>query len=301
VTTDKKAGASVRYIKDDSNYVSTVTGNDGKVYGCVQVGTQIWTNENSAETKYRNGDWITGFDGGNYTPISNVNWAAKTTEAMCFYNDNPALAYTTDTTGYNIVCDTLVMKSDLIAINDTISEHNTRLLAVEGLDTTGIYHVNRALLDAIDATDTTRWATDSQTLTLDSTATTYGITASGSNSRVHFLKSTGTDSQTLSIDSTASTIGITISGGNRVHFDLLSTANVLTLDNTTPFTPDADYEPATKKYVDDNIGGGGVTWVAAPATKTSPGTAGQIARDLNYFYICTATNVWARVALATNW
>lgn len=32
-------------------------------------------------------------------------------------------------------------------------------------------------------------------------------------------------------------------------------ANVLLLDNTTEFTPDADYEPATKKYVDDNAGG----------------------------------------------
>jgi hypothetical protein len=31
--------------------------------------------------------------------------------------------------------------------------------------------------------------------------------------------------------------------------------NVLALDNTTAFTPDADYEPATKKYVDDNAGG----------------------------------------------
>lgn len=30
--------------------------------------------------------------------------------------------------------------------------------------------------------------------------------------------------------------------------------NVLPLNNTTPFTPDADYEPATKKYVDDNAG-----------------------------------------------
>jgi len=28
-------------------------------------------------------------------------------------------------------------------------------------------------------------------------------------------------------------------------------SNVLTLDNTTSFTPDADYEPATKKYIDD--------------------------------------------------
>ncbi|MGB5217105.1 MAG: hypothetical protein WBN66_02285 [Smithella sp.] len=30
---------------------------------------------------------------------------------------------------------------------------------------------------------------------------------------------------------------------------------VLKLNNTTEFTPDADYEPATKKYVDDNSGG----------------------------------------------
>ncbi len=32
-------------------------------------------------------------------------------------------------------------------------------------------------------------------------------------------------------------------------------SNVLQLDNTTAFTPDADYEPATKKYVDDNTEG----------------------------------------------
>ena len=31
--------------------------------------------------------------------------------------------------------------------------------------------------------------------------------------------------------------------------------NVLELDNTTEFTPDANYEPATKKYVDNNAGG----------------------------------------------
>jgi len=38
---------------------------------------------------------------------------------------------------------------------------------------------------------------------------------------------------------------------------LATKANVLELDNTTSFTPDSDYEPATKKYVDDNSGGGG--------------------------------------------
>jgi hypothetical protein len=44
-----------------------------------------------------------------------------------------------------------------------------------------------------------------------------------------------------------------------------------------------------------------VLWVSAPGTKTSAGTAGQFAKDANFLYACTATNVWARTPLATNW
>ena len=44
-----------------------------------------------------------------------------------------------------------------------------------------------------------------------------------------------------------------------------------------------------------------VIWVTAPASKTATGTAGQIARDANWFYVCTAANVWKRSAIATNW
>ena len=33
---------------------------------------------------------------------------------------------------------------------------------------------------------------------------------------------------------------------------------VLMKDNAMAFTPTADYQPATKKYVDDSAGGGGV-------------------------------------------
>ena len=50
------------------------------------------------------------------------------------------------------------------------------------------------------------------------------------------------------------------SGTNTGDQDLSSLAlktNVLELDNTVAFTPDADYEPATKKYVDDSITAGG--------------------------------------------
>jgi len=39
--------------------------------------------------------------------------------------------------------------------------------------------------------------------------------------------------------------------------------------------------------------------VAAPATATSVGKAGQIAYDATHFYLCVATNVWVRALLAT--
>ncbi len=40
--------------------------------------------------------------------------------------------------------------------------------------------------------------------------------------------------------------------GDNDHPQYPLASNVLELDNTDAFTPDADYEPATKKYVDDN-------------------------------------------------
>ena len=51
-----------------------------------------------------------------------------------------------------------------------------------------------------------------------------------------------------------------ISSNTQTALDLKADkTNVLELDNTTAFTPDADYEPATKKYVDDEISGSSIT------------------------------------------
>lgn len=36
-----------------------------------------------------------------------------------------------------------------------------------------------------------------------------------------------------------------------------------------------------------------------PATPTSNGIAGTIARDANYFYVCVANNTWKRTQLST--
>ena len=42
-----------------------------------------------------------------------------------------------------------------------------------------------------------------------------------------------------------------------------------------------------------------LTGAAVPATATSAGTTGQIAYDSTHLYICTATNTWRRIALAS--
>jgi uncharacterized protein (TIGR02145 family) len=95
----KNGGSAARFVRPateeelllpNGTYVDNYIGNDGKIYKCVKIGTQVWLADNLNETKYRNGDWITGIDGGVYTPISNAAWAALTTEAMCYYDDNEA-------------------------------------------------------------------------------------------------------------------------------------------------------------------------------------------------------------------
>ena len=88
-------GFSARAIKDSTTLThgqtGTYTGNDGKVYRTICIGTQEWLADNLAETKFRNGDWISGFDGGVYTPISNANWVLRGTSGeslMCAYLDD---------------------------------------------------------------------------------------------------------------------------------------------------------------------------------------------------------------------
>jgi hypothetical protein len=41
------------------------------------------------------------------------------------------------------------------------------------------------------------------------------------------------------------------------------------------------------------------TLSATPASASATGTVGTMSWDANYIYICTATNTWKRVAIAT--
>jgi len=87
---NKKMGNGIRPMRDatetelslDDGLISaTYTGNDGKVYRCTKIGTQVWIADNLAETKFRNGDTIPEV-------TDNSAWAALTTGALCAYNND---------------------------------------------------------------------------------------------------------------------------------------------------------------------------------------------------------------------
>ena len=93
--------------------------------------------------------------------------------------------------------------------------------------------------------------------------TNVSITGAGSSMNPYIINSTQlteadpifAGSQANNITGTDITNLSNLSGTNTGDQDLSNLAlksNVLELDNTTAFTPNADYEPATKKYVDDN-------------------------------------------------
>jgi uncharacterized protein (TIGR02145 family) len=84
-----RAATAPEQLLDDGILSSTYyTGNDGKVYRVTKIGTQVWLADNLAETKYNDDSWIAGYDSGTYTPISDANWAALTTAALCAYDND---------------------------------------------------------------------------------------------------------------------------------------------------------------------------------------------------------------------
>jgi hypothetical protein len=80
-------------LLSDGTYCTDYVGNNGNRYKSVKIGLRVWLNENLFETKYRNGAWIRGFDGGVYTTISNTDWGNLTIGALRAYNDDLNLAY----------------------------------------------------------------------------------------------------------------------------------------------------------------------------------------------------------------
>ena len=87
-------GLSIRLIKTTTSLsngqTGTYTGNDGKVYRTICIGTQEWLADNLCETQFRNLEYILGFNAEGYVPFTDAVWAALTTAGVCAYEDNLA-------------------------------------------------------------------------------------------------------------------------------------------------------------------------------------------------------------------
>lgn len=92
---DKYVGSSIRLIYTGLGTPTSYTGNDGKNYPVVQIGSQYWISDNLAETKYRNTDTISEV-------TDDVTWVGLITGARCSYDNNEA----------NAVCSGIIVVPD---------------------------------------------------------------------------------------------------------------------------------------------------------------------------------------------
>jgi len=96
-TASKKTGMPIRTTRvataseqalPDGLIEAYYTGNDGKIYRCCKIGTQVWVSDNLSETKWSNGQYIQGWDINGRVIISNIDWSNLTTAAVCVYNND---------------------------------------------------------------------------------------------------------------------------------------------------------------------------------------------------------------------
>lgn len=83
---ETRAGASLRLLNNSTllsdGEEGLYTGNDGKIYRTICIGTQEWLADNLCETKYR--------DGSSIPEVADDNsWKNLTTGAFCYYNNDP--------------------------------------------------------------------------------------------------------------------------------------------------------------------------------------------------------------------
>ena len=119
----KREGISVRLIKNTTSLTNgqtgTYTGNDGKVYRTICIGTQEWVADHLVETKYRNLDAIP-----EVTP--NATWVGLSTGARCSYDNDPGNANPT-CTGY-VMAD----RSELLTATYVWDNNNALAIATYG-------------------------------------------------------------------------------------------------------------------------------------------------------------------------
>jgi hypothetical protein len=100
---------------------------------------------------------------------------------------------------------------------------------------------------------------------------------------------------------TGGTEAATFEDAGQTVFQLLSSGGdqLLNVDETTDDLLQVINADDTVLFQVSNTNGVMIGPAETPASATATGVTGQIAWDANYIYICTATNTWKRVAIAT--
>lgn len=90
IFTPSRSGLSLRLVKDSTSLThgqtGTYTGNDGKVYQTICVGSKEWLADNLSETKYANGDAIPEV-------ADDEDWSVLLTGALCALGNDWDYAY----------------------------------------------------------------------------------------------------------------------------------------------------------------------------------------------------------------
>jgi hypothetical protein len=105
--------------------------------------------------------------------------------------------------------------------------------------------------------------------------------------------------QSWGVTNLASNGGATNIGGTLGVTSGRTTTQTLTVNSSSIFTGAVAINDGGTVTGNLSISGG--FFGSSPSTRAnnSDGTVGQISVDANYIYVCTATNVWKRVALST--
>jgi hypothetical protein len=143
-------------------------------------------------------------------------------------------------------------------------------------------------------------ASTSGNVSLRNTATTYPVNiTTGATSGIGMYQDAGTaviigTNAAVTAMSPISIRGTTVDLDNNLK---VNAAGRVLIGNPTPNDITGEAVQVNGVIICDQFKIWGLN--TAPATASSTGTLGEIRIDANYIYICTATNTWKRVAIAT--
>ena len=143
-------------------------------------------------------------------------------------------------------------------------------------------------------------ASTSGNVSLRNTATTYAVNiTTGATSGIGMYQDAGTaviigTNAAVTAMSPISIRGTTVDLDNNLK---VNAAGRVLIGNPTPNDITGEAVQVNGAIICDQFKIWGLN--TAPATASSTGTLGEIRIDANYIYICTATNTWKRVAIAT--